>query len=224
MRTQSSLSAFRLVLLSVIRSCPIWLETLEHYFELVDSQCSFTVIRMPWPEGFRGPIPCPKFLLFLFGEDLPIPIISLAKKGLNEESPVYQTAPGCPGPVVKLALNCTREVFAKQFVLGHIAVDVGRRRWFVSAEIDLPEFAIFGGWINIWMGEGDHVGGVVTQNLSGTLYCTLSLDSRWLNAKPHNGYVCMCGRCEEEWLDQGWICELIRCSTVSARQSGHLKL
>ena len=66
---------FRLVLL-VIRSCPTWLETLEHYFELVDSQRSFTVIRMPWPEGFRGRIPCPQVLLF--GEDLPIPIISSA--------------------------------------------------------------------------------------------------------------------------------------------------
>jgi hypothetical protein len=222
-RTQSSLSAFRLVLL-VIRSCPIWLETLEHYFELVDSQRSFTIIRrrMPWPEGFRGRIPCPEFLVgcsSLFKKKLPIPIMSLAKPGSKqEESPVYQTAPGCPGPVVKLARNCTMEVLAKQVVLGHIAIDVGRRRWFVSAEIDLPEFAIFGGWINIWMGEGDHVGGVVTQNLIGTLYCTLSLDSRWLNAKPDNGYVCMCGRCEEEWLDQGWICELIRFSTVSARQ------
>lgn len=178
---------------------------------------------MPWPEGFRERIPCPRFLVgcsSLFGKDLPIPIISLAK-GSNQESLVYQTAPGCPGPGVKLALNCTMEVHAKQFVLGHIAIDVGRRRWFVSAEIDLPEFAIFGGWINIWMGEGDHVGGVVTQNLIGTLYCTLSLDSHWLNAKPDNAYVCMCGCCEEEWLDQGWICELIRFSTVSAGQ--HLK-
>ena len=111
---------------------------------------------------------------------------------------------------MRLALNCTMEVRAKQFVLGHIAIGDGRRRWFVSAEIDVPEFAIFGGWINVWMGEGDHVGGVVTQPLIGSLYCTLSLDSRWLNAKPYNGYVCMCGCCEEEWLDQGWICKLIR--------------
>ena len=168
---------------------------------------------MQWPEGFRGSIPCPEFLVgcnSLFRKKLPIPIMSLAKPGSKQESPVYQTPPGCPGPGMRLALNCTMEVRAKQFVLGHIAIGDGRERWFVSAEIDLPEFAIFGGWINVWMGEGDHVGGVVTQPLIGTLYCTLSLDSRWLNVKPYNGYVCMCGCCEEEWLDQGWICKLIR--------------
>ena len=190
----------------------------RQYFEPVDSQRCFTVIRMQWPEGFRGRIPCPEFLVgcsSLFRKKLPIPIMSLAKPGSKQESPVYQTPPGCPGPGMRLALNCTMEVGAKQFVLGHIAIGDGRRRWFVSAEIDLPEFAIFGGWINVWMGEGDHVGGAVTQPLIGTLYCTLSLDSRWLNAKPYNGYVCMCGCCEEEWLDQGWICKLIRFSTVS---------
>ena len=187
----------------------------RQYFEPVDSQRCFTVIRMQWPEGFRGRIPCPEFLVgcsSLFRKKLPIPIMSLAKPGSKQESPVYQTPPGCPGPGMRLALNCTMEVRAKQFVLGHIAIGDGRRRWFVSAEIDLPEFAIFGGWINVWMGEGDHVGGAVTQPLIGTLYCTLSLDSRWLNAKPYNGYVCMCGCCEEEWLDQGWICKLIRLS------------
>ena len=185
----------------------------RQHFESVDSQRCFTVIRMQWPEGFRGRIPCPEFLVgcsSLSRKRLPIPIMSLAKPGSKQESPVYQTPPGCPGPGMRLALNCTMEVRAKQFVLGHIAIGDGRRRWFVSAEIDLPEFAIFGGWINVWMGEGDHVGGVVTQPLIGTLYCTLSLDSRWLNAKPYNGYVCMCGCCEEEWLDQGWICKLIR--------------
>ena len=185
----------------------------RQYFEPVDSQRCFTVIRMQRPEGFRARIPCPQFLVgcsSLFRKKLPIPIMSLAKPGSKQESPVYQTPPGCPGPGMRLALNCTMEVRAKQFVLGHIAIGDGRRRWFVSAEIDLPEFAIFGGWINIWMGEGDHVGGVVTQPLIGTLYCTLSLDSRWLNAKPYNGYVCMCGCCKEEWLDQGWICKLIR--------------
>ena len=190
----------------------------RQYFEPVDSQRCFTVIRMQRPEGFRRRIPCPQFLVgcsSLFRKKLPIPIMSLAKPGSKQESPVYQTPPGCPGPGMRLALNCTMEVRAKQFVLGHIAIGDGRRRWFVSAEIDVPEFAIFGGWINIWMGEGDHVGGVVTQPLIGYLYCTLSLDSRWLNANPDNGYVCMCGCCEEEWLDQGWICKLIRFSTVS---------
>ena len=185
----------------------------RQYFEPVDSQRCFTVILMQLPEGFRRRIPCPEFLVgcnSLFRKKLPIPIMSLAKPGSKQESPVYQTPPGCPGPGMRLALNCTMEVRAKQFVLGHIAIGDGRRRWFVSAEIDLPEFAIFGGWINVWMGEGDHVGGVVTQPLIGTLYCTLSLDSRWLNAKPYNGYVCMCGCCKEEWLDQGWICKLIR--------------
>ena len=185
----------------------------------VDSQRCFTVIRMQWPEGFRRRIPCPEFLVgcsSLFWRDLPIPIMSLAKPGLKQESPVYPTAPGRQGHRdEKLIDHCAIEVWAKQFVLGHIAIDAGRRRWFVSAEIDVPEFAIFGGWINIWMGEGDHVGGVVTQPLIGYLYCTLSLDSRWLNANPDNGYVCMCGCCEEEWLDQGWICKLIRFSTVS---------
>lgn len=169
---------------------------------------------MQWPEGFRRRIPCPQFLVgcsSLFRKKLPIPIMSLAKPGSKQASPVYPTAPGWQGHRDEtLADHCAIEVRAKQFVLGHIAIGDGRRRWFVSAEIDLPEFAIFGGWINVWMGEGDHVGGVVTQPLIGTLYCTLSLDSRWLNAKPYNGYVCMCGCCEEEWLDQGWICELIR--------------
>ena len=185
-------------------------------FEPVDSQRCFTVIRMQWPEGFRGRIPCPEFLVgcsSLFRKKLPIPIMSLAKPGSKQASPVYPTAPGWQGHRDEtLADHCAIEVRAKQFVLGHIAIGDGRRRWFVSAEIDLPEFAIFGGWINVWMGEGDYVGGVVTPPLIGTLYCTLSLDSRWLNAKPYNGYVCMCGCCEEEWLDQGWICKLIRLS------------
>ena len=173
---------------------------------------------MQWPEGFRARIPCPQFLVgcsSLFRKKLPIlwGEMSLAKPGSKQASPVYPTAPGWQGHRDEtLADHCAIEVRAKQFVLGHIAIGDGRRRWFVSAEIDLPEFAIFGGWINVWMGEGDHVGGVVTQPLIGTLYCTLSLDSRWLNAKPYNGYVCMCGCCEEEWLDQGWICKLIRFS------------
>ena len=188
----------------------------RQYFESVDSQRCFTVIRMQRPEGFRRRIPCPQFLVgcsSLFRKKLPIPIMSLAKPGSKQASPVYPTAPGWQGHRDEtLADHCAIEVRAKQFVLGHIAIGDGRRRWFVSAEIDLPEFAIFGGWINVWMGEGDHVGGAVTQPLIGTLYCTLSLDSRWLNAKPYNGYVCMCGCCEEEWLDQGWICKLIRLS------------
>ena len=185
----------------------------RQYFEPVDSQRCFTVIRMQWPEGFVGGIPCPQFLVgcsSLFRKKLPIPIRSLARPGSKQASPVYPTAPGWQGHRDEtLADHCAIEVRAKQFVLGHIAIRDGRRRWFVSAEIDLPEFDIFGGWINVWMGEGDYVGGVVTPPLIGTLYCTLSLDPRWLNAKPYNGYVCMCGCCEEEWLDQGWICMLI---------------
>ena len=132
----------------------------RQYFEPVDSQRCFTVILMQWPEGFRARIPCPQFLVgcsSLFRKKLPIPIMSLAKPGSKQASPVYPTAPGWQGHRDEtLADHCAIEVRAKQFVLGHIAIGDGRRRWFVSAEIDLPEFAIFGGWINVWMGEGDH--------------------------------------------------------------------
>ena len=108
-----------------------------------------------------------------------------------------------------LAENCSIEVIAKRFSIGHVG-----NKLFVAAEIDMPEFALQG-WINIWQGTHTPPAWMVADgwiepppgmleelmdgpSLIGTLFCALRDD---------NAQLCLCGSCMHSWRIQGWVCE-----------------
>jgi len=168
---------------------------------------------MPLRSGFRSGVRCPFWVLDF--ED--ITIIPLAKRrqfySTCQTNPIYSRPPGEDGSVM-LAENCSIEVIAKRFSIGHRG-----NKLFVAAEIDMPEFALQG-WINIWQGphrppewmvNHDWIGsppGMLEElmdptdgvPLTGTLFCALD---GWMAAET----LCLCGSCMHSWGIQGWICE-----------------
>jgi hypothetical protein len=96
------------------------------------------VQAMPLRSGFRSGVRCPLWML----DFRDMTIIPLAKR--RQTNPIYPRRPGQGGEM--LAENCSIEVIAKRFSIGHIG-----NMLFVAAEIDMPEFALQG-WINMWQG------------------------------------------------------------------------
>ena len=165
---------------------------------------------MPLRSGFRSRVDCPLWLL----DFQDITIIPLANPGAKRKqaNPIYSRRPGQGGEM--LAENCSIEVIAKRFSIGHRG-----NKLFVAAEIDMPEFALQG-WINIWQGPHTPPAWMVAHGwigppqgmleelmdptdgvpLTGTLFCALD---GWMAAET----LCLCGSCMHSWGIQGWICE-----------------
>ena len=158
-----------------------------------------------WRKGFTGKVPPPIQLVGCEG----LVIIPLARG--YHSNPIYKNRPGDSNAVM-LASDCGIPLYAKRFALSSkLQCDAGSshnaphscRMFFVSAEIDLPEYGIMNGWINIWMGESYTIDVPPT----GTLYCTLpdlSLRSRNMLR------FCLCGTCQDSWFAQGWVCKLVQ--------------
>ena len=150
----------------------------------------------------------------MLGKDLPIPIISLATG--NQTHLVHDNVKGpCRTEVLRAIPS---NLCAQRFAIGYSDdLDGCRRKLTVSAQVDLPEWGLTGWWIDIWMGVIFHFGHTVqhTGHPRGTLYCTLLMhDDQWRNwtqdTLPSIALcVCMCGHCRQEWLYDGWLCELI---------------
>ena len=166
-----------------------------------------------WRKGFTHNVPFPMQLLECEG----LVIIPLAKG--EQSNPIYRNRPG-DSDAVMLSSDCEFPAYAKRFILSSIwQCDAGsshnaprsRQTFFVSAEIDLPEYAIMNGWINIWMGKARYASnGVVL----GTLFCSLpvkSLQSRnMVNfGKRQPRAQCLCGKCQHSWFAKGWVCKLV---------------
>ena len=165
---------------------------------------------MPLRSGFRGQVDCPLWLLDF--QDITIIPLAERRQGFStcQTNPIYSRRPGQGGEM--LAENCSIEVIAKRFSIGHLD-----NKLFVAAEIDMPEFALQG-WINIWQGthtppaqadgwwlmDGPPPG--LLQDLmdgpplTGTLFCALD---GWMVAES----LCLCGSCMHSWVTQGWVCE-----------------
>ena len=162
-----------------------------------------------WRTGFTGNVPTltPDRLVGCEG----LVILPLARTLVGQSNPIYLNRPG-DGAQVQLASDCGIPVYAKRFALSNkLQCDAGsslnaphaRRMFFVSAEIELPEYGITNGWINIWMGES------YTTDVppTGTLFCSLPN----LSAQMCNMWrFCLCGKCQDSWFAQGWVCELVQ--------------
>jgi hypothetical protein len=137
---------------------------------------------------------------------------------------------------VKLIADCAIPVYAKRFKLCETTLADGKEISFVSAEVDVEYYGIVNGWINIWMGDSapgpfpfrcdrhDGKRGKVKKQKKrgkyclGTLYCTLVANAAlgsgygyWLQTHTpriaDEGFApCLCGRCLDKWLAQGWVC------------------
>ena len=129
-----------------------------------------------WRKGFAHKVPFPIQLVGCEG----LVIIPLAKG--EQSNPIYQNRPG-DSDAVMLSSDCKFPVYAKRFILSSIwQRDAGDSHntphsyqvFFVSAEIDLPEYDIMNGWINIWM-EAKNAGDEYYEHrpLLGTLFCSL---------------------------------------------------
>ena len=192
-----------------------------------------------WKHGFRAHVPCPVWLAGcqeLFGKALPIPIISLALPGQKVRVYRQKDEAGADTPHHRLVGNTDYtecHFWAQEFAISHVDVDGCRRRVIVSAKIKLSDSQSLW-WINVWVGTTLPAYVQSSVRLLGILYCTLSLDTQqwcyWtygvqgraipaqpqsydhrgaLYALPDYDYVCMCGYCEPEWLDRGWMCKLV---------------
>ena len=156
-----------------------------------------------WRNGFTGNVPPPERLVGCEG----LAIMPLARG--KQTNPIYQHRPG-DGDGVQLVRDCAIPVYAKRFALS-VRCDAGRSRnapyarrmFFVSAEIDLPEYGITNGWINIWMGESYTTDVPIT----GTLYCSVPAFSLRLRNMRR---FCLCGECRDSWFAQGWVCKLVQ--------------
>ena len=168
------------------------------------------ILSSYWRKGFAHKVPAPLQLVGCEG----LVIIPLAKG--EQRNPIYRNQ----YDAVMLSSDCKFPVYAKRFILRSIwQRDAGDSHnaphsyqvWFVSAEIDLPEYDIMNGWINIWMGKARYASdGYVL----GTLFCSLpvkSLQSRNMLGfgKRQPRAQCLCGKCQDSWFAKGWVCKLV---------------
>lgn len=186
---------------------------------------------MSWRTGFLGNAPCPQWLVGCQG----FTIVPLAQRQQTNPIYQNRPGDNSQGRV-KLTADCATPVYAKRFELCEITLAHGKKICFVSAEVDVGYYGILNGWINIWMGDSapspfsfrrdrhDGKGGKVKKQTKrgkycrGTLYCTLVANAAlgsgygyWLQTHTpriaDEGFApCLCGRCLDKWLAQGWVC------------------
>ena len=171
------------------------------------------ILSSYWRKGFAHKVPAPLQLVGCEG----LVIIPLAKG--EQRNPIYRNQ----YDAVMLSSDCKFPVYAKRFILRSIwqrdagdshNAPLSYRVWFVSAEIDLPEYDIMNGWINIWMGKAKNAGDRNYEHgpLLGTLFCSLpaqSLRSRNMLGSWMGKAQCLCGKCQVSWCAKGCVCELV---------------
>lgn len=187
--------------------------------------------RVPCPVWLAG---CQE----LFGKALPIPIISLANRGQIVRVYRNKDGAGADTPHHNLVV-VPSDFWAQEFAISHVDVDGCRRRVIVSARITLPDSQStwwINVWVGTTLPACVQSSVRLLGTLYCTLsldkqqwcYWNYGVDNHWmiqgkaippqppsyyhrgaLYASPDYDYVCMCGYCEPEWLDRGWMCELV---------------
>ena len=135
-------------------------------------------------KGFQTKLPCPLWLL-----DIPSAVIVpfanyIPSARYPQTNPLWSTPPDSVNRGTKLVYHWDEAIRGADFKL---ACAFGS--YFLYAKVQPWEGQ--DSYINVWSGKS---------LARGTMFCSL-------HSTPNCEHKCLCGDCESDWLDRGWICQ-----------------